>query len=277
MQQRTTFYRQYGKRLFDLVVAVPLLIVLTPLMLITALAIRFSLGRPILFRQPRPGREGRLFEMIKFRTMREAYDTQNNSLPDSARLTKLGKWLRATSIDELPELWNVIRGEMSIVGPRPLLVEYLSLYTADQMRRHDMIPGLTGWSQIHGRNDLGWGEKFEHDLWYVNNCNFVLDLKILAITIGKVLSRHGVSQIGHATTEKFNGENQLSLHLRDSEKRVTVLGAGGHAKVVVSMLRALGYEIAGIYDDAPELLGIQIYGIEVRDRIVNCTLGWRSR
>ena len=205
MQQRTTFYRQYGKRLFDLVVAVPLLIVLTPLMLITALAIRFSLGRPILFRQPRPGREGRLFEMIKFRTMREAYDAQGIPLTDGARITRFGRWLRESSIDELPELWNVIRGEMSIVGPRPLLPAYLQRYTSQQARRHEVKPGLTGLAQIAGRNSLGWEEKFRLDVVYVDNFTFRQDLEILWRTIARVVSRSGVSAQGHATMPEFMG------------------------------------------------------------------------
>lgn len=261
-----SFYRQHGKRLFDLVLAALTLVALSPVLLLVALSVRFKIGSPVLFCHARTGLQGKLFNLTKFRSMNEAVDDRGELLPDEQRLTAFGKLLRAWSLDELPELWNILRGEMSFVGPRPLLVEYLELYSPDQMRRHELLPGLTGWSQIHGRNALSWEEKFSHDVWYVDHCSFALDLQILFKTIGKVLTRQGVSQNGHATMEKFKGtkEQAVKEHL---DKGVIVLGAGGHAKVVVSTLLAAGYEISGIYDDAPELLGKNIQGIEVRGSI----------
>jgi len=163
------------------------------------------MGSPVIFRQERPGLHGRPFRMIKFRTMRNATDAAGNPLPDAQRMTRVGTFLRSSSIDELPELWNVLRGEMSLVGPRPLLMEYLPLYSPEQARRHDVKPGITGWAQINGRNALSWDEKFALDVWYVDNRSFLLDLKILALTVKKVVVREGISQQGQATMEKFRG------------------------------------------------------------------------
>lgn len=182
-----------------------ILVLLFPLIVILSLAIRLKLGSPVLFRQPRPGRYGLPFEMIKFRTMKNDYDKNGELLPDALRLTKFGRFLRASSLDELPELWNVLKGEMSLVGPRPLLMEYLPLYNERQARRHDVRPGITGWAQINGRNAISWEEKFELDVWYVENQTLLLDCKILFLTLKKVLVRDGINEQGQATVKKFKG------------------------------------------------------------------------
>ncbi len=196
-----------SKRLFDLILASLALILLSPLLLLIALAVRLGLGKPVLFRQPRPGYKGRIFTLYKFRTMRDVLAPDGTPLPDERRLTALGRFLRATSLDELPELINVLRGEMSLVGPRPLLVKYLPLYTPEQMRRHDVLPGITGWAQINGRNTLTWQEKFRLDVWYVDHWSLWLDVKILFLTVWKVLRREGISQPGQATASEFDGTN----------------------------------------------------------------------
>lgn len=194
-----------GKRIFDLALAVPGLILLSPIMLLVAAAVALGLGRPVFFTQVRPGLHGRPFRMYKFRTMTEARDGRSNLLPDAQRLTPLGRFLRSTSLDELPELWNVIRGEMSLVGPRPLLMEYLDRYTPEQARRHEVKPGITGWAQVNGRNALTWEDRFKLDVWYVDHASLLLDLKILFITIIKVLRREGITAGGHATMPAFQG------------------------------------------------------------------------
>ncbi len=193
------------KRVFDFAASGVALVVLAPVIAILALLIWRYLGRPVLFVQERPGQGGRLFRMVKFRTMRDTRGADGRLLPDAERMTPFGRFLRSTSLDELPELWNVLKGEMSLVGPRPLLVEYLPLYTAEQARRHDVRPGITGWAQINGRNALTWEEKFAHDIWYVDNQSFWLDLKILALTVRKVLGRSGISAEGDATMPRFTG------------------------------------------------------------------------
>lgn len=193
------------KRAFDLLVASGLILVLAPVMLVTAVVVTWRMGTPILFRQQRPGRDGRPFELLKFRTMSREVDQHGQPLPDAARLTPLGSALRRFSLDELPQLFNVLKGEMSLVGPRPLLMEYLPLYNSEQMRRHDVRPGITGWTQVNGRNALSWEEKFALDVWYVDHRSFWLDLKILAMTASRVFSGSGVSKRGFATTEKFRG------------------------------------------------------------------------
>lgn len=192
----------------DLVVCVVAAIVLSPLVLATALAVRVMLGRPVLFRQQRPGLGGRSFEILKFRTMHDLRDSRGDLLPDEVRLGRFGRWLRASSLDELPEIYNVIRGEMSLVGPRPLLMEYLPLYNAEQRRRHEVRPGITGWAQVNGRNAISWNEKFEHDVWYVDNWSLELDLCILSRTVMSVVVREGISQQGQVTAEKFTGNRQ---------------------------------------------------------------------
>jgi lipopolysaccharide/colanic/teichoic acid biosynthesis glycosyltransferase len=193
------------KRTIDLVVAGLGLALVWPVLALTAVFVRLFLGTPVLFRQSRPGLGGRPFTIYKFRTMRDGYDEEGNLLPDVQRLTALGRFLRATSLDELPELWNVLRGDMSLVGPRPLLTEYLPLYSSEQARRHDVRPGITGWAQVNGRNALYWDEKFALDVWYVDNRSLLLDLRILALTVKKVLVREGISQRGHVTMEPFRG------------------------------------------------------------------------
>ena len=191
------------KRVFDVVVSAVALTVLAPVMGLTALAVWRTMGRPVLFRQARPGLHGKPFVMYKFRTMRDLRDAGGNLLPDEARLTPFGRWLRATSLDELPELVNVLRGEMSLVGPRPLLMEYLERYTPEQARRHEVKPGITGWAQIHGRNNLSWEERLRLDVWYVDHWSLWLDLKILWRTLWMVLRREGISAQGHATMPRF--------------------------------------------------------------------------
>lgn len=193
------------KRIFDFVVALLVLLVFGPVMVFVAFLVRRKLGRPVLFRQTRPGLDGRPFEMLKFRTMLDARDAKGSLLPDEQRVTPFGQFLRSTSIDELPELINVLKGDMSLVGPRPLLMEYMPLYNEEQKRRHEVRPGITGWAQINGRNAISWQKKFELDVWYVENQSFWLDLKILFLTFWKVVKRSDISQAGHATMEKFRG------------------------------------------------------------------------
>lgn len=207
VNRERTSYRT-AKRALDLAVAVPGLILLSPLMLLVAAAVAMGLGRPVLFTQVRPGLHGRPFRMYKFRTMTEARDARGNLLSDAQRLTRLGRFLRSTSLDELPELWNVIRGEMSLVGPRPLLMEYLDRYTPEQARRHEVKPGITGWAQVNGRNALTWEERFKLDVWYVDHASLLLDIKILFITIIKVLRREGITAEGHATMPAFQGSER---------------------------------------------------------------------
>jgi sugar transferase EpsL len=192
------------KRAFDLVVGSLALAALSPVLALIAVAVRIDLGSPVLFRQIRPGLGGQPFLMAKFRTMREVA-SDGEPLPDATRLTRLGCFLRSTSLDELPELWNVMKGDMSLVGPRPLLMQYLPLYTPRQARRHEVRPGITGWAQVNGRNALTWEEKFEYDVWYVDARSFRLDLKILWLTLGTVVGRRGIKQEGHATAEPFRG------------------------------------------------------------------------
>jgi lipopolysaccharide/colanic/teichoic acid biosynthesis glycosyltransferase len=193
----------FHKRIFDLALTLPALVLLSPVMAITALVIWLVEGRPVFFRQPRPGLGGKIFTVIKFRTMRHATRRDGTLLPDAERISRLGRFLRATSLDELPELWNVVRGEMSLVGPRPLLVAYLERYTPEQARRHNVLPGITGWAQINGRNALTWEEKFQLDNWYVEHWSLGLDIKILLGTVWKVLRREGINQPGQATAEEF--------------------------------------------------------------------------
>ncbi len=199
-------YRHYLKRPFDIIVTLPALIILSPLFLVIAIIVRIQLGSPIIFRQKRPGYLGQIFTIYKFRTMKKARDKNGQLLPDDQRMTRLGRLLRSTSLDELPELFNVLKGEMSLVGPRPLLTEYLPLYSSQQMRRHDVLPGITGWAQVNGRNHLSWEEKFTLDIWYVDNLSFTLDLKIMVRTVRQIISREGINQPGQATVQPFTGE-----------------------------------------------------------------------
>jgi lipopolysaccharide/colanic/teichoic acid biosynthesis glycosyltransferase len=196
------------KRLFDFVVAAIAATVLSPVIAVIALLVRMKLGNPVLFRQSRPGLHGQPFTLLKFRSMVDAVDSSGSPLADGERLTAFGQFLRRSSLDELPELYNVLRGDMSVVGPRPLLMEYLPLYTAEQARRHDVRPGLTGWAQVNGRNAISWDQKFAFDLWYVDHVSLSLDLKILWLTIRNVFTRHGISAEGEATMPRFTGNNR---------------------------------------------------------------------
>lgn len=204
MQQRG--WRLGIKRAFDRTAAATGLLLTAPIMLGAAAAIRFTMGAPVLFRQPRPGRDGKPFTLVKFRTMSNAADGNGRPLPDGSRLTPVGTWLRSTSIDELPQLINVLRGELSLVGPRPLLMRYLPRYSPEQARRHDVLPGMTSWTAINGRNNLSWPQKLAFDTWYVDHWSLVLDAKILFSTIMLVLRREGVARDGHATMPEFQGE-----------------------------------------------------------------------
>lgn len=194
------------KRAFDIAASASALVVLSPVLAITAYKVKKELGSPVLFRQHRPGLHGKPFEMIKFRTMKDATDKEGNALPDSERLTEFGKKLRASSLDELPELWNVLKGDMSLVGPRPLLMEYLPLYNAEQAKRHNVRPGVTGYAQVNGRNSLSWEDKFKLDTWYVEHQTFLLDMKILLKTVKKVIIKDGINQSEEVTMTRFTGK-----------------------------------------------------------------------
>lgn len=200
-----TFYVRFGKRLFDLIVSFAGLIILSPFLIIIALLLAVANRGNPFFRQSRPGKDGKVFVLIKFKTMNDRRDKVGQLLPDAERLTDLGKIIRRTSLDELPQLWNVLKGDMSLIGPRPLLVEYLSLYSEEQSKRHDVRPGITGWAQVNGRNALSWEEKFKHDVWYVENLSLSLDVKIIWLTIIKVFKGEGISSGTSVTMEKFEG------------------------------------------------------------------------
>lgn len=205
MRHKAGFYEKYIKRLLDIVLSGCALIVLSPLLLVTAILVRVKLGSPVIFCQERPGKDEKIFKLHKFRSMSDARDETGALLPDEIRLGKFGRNLRATSLDELPELWDIFRGKMSIVGPRPLLVKYLPLYNDEQHRRHDVRPGLTGWAQVHGRNLASWEERFAYDVDYVDHISFALDVKIIFMTIRCVFAREGISAEGSATMEDFVG------------------------------------------------------------------------
>ncbi|MGW8144292.1 MAG: sugar transferase [Anaerolineales bacterium] len=205
----------FFKRGFDLIISVISLIILSPLLLITSLAILIVYGLPILFRQNRPGYQEKPFTIYKFRTMTDKLDDQGDLLPDDKRLKWLGRVLRGTSIDELPELFNVLRGDMSIVGPRPLLMQYLERYNAEQARRHEVLPGITGWAQVNGRNAITWEDKFKYDVWYIDNWSFWLDLKIIGMTIWKAFQREGINQPGHISASEFMGSDNHSQNFND--------------------------------------------------------------
>lgn len=200
------------KRIVDLVVSITALIVLLPVFALVCVLVRLKLGSPIFFSQQRPGRNTKPFNMVKFRTMTDARDSDGHLLPDNVRLTRFGQWLRSTSLDELPELWNVVKGDMSLVGPRPLLMHYVPLYSKAQFRRHEVRPGITGWAQVNGRNTLSWRRKFELDIWYVDNQSLWLDLKILVLTVKRVFQRDGISQEGCVTAEPFTGNDQVEVN-----------------------------------------------------------------
>lgn len=207
----------FSKRTLDIVVSFIGLILLSPLFLLLYFKIKKEMGTPVIFSQIRPGRDGKPFRMYKFRSMKDATDQDGNPLPDADRITPFGAKLRTTSLDELPELWNVLKGEMSLVGPRPLLMEYLPLYSAEQYRRHEARPGITGWAQVNGRNAISWEEKFEYDVWYVDNQSFLLDLKILLLTIKKVIVKEGISAEGEVTMPKFTGSQRIEEHEQSAQ------------------------------------------------------------
>ena len=202
-------YAKYFKRMLDFILSLIALIILSPILLIVAILVRIKLGSPIIFKQQRPGKDEKIFTLYKFRTMTDNKDENGNLLPDSERLTKFGKFLRSTSLDELPELINILKGDMAIVGPRPLLVEYLPYYTEEEKHRHDVRPGLTGLAQVNGRNSISWEEKFNDDLKYIKKITFIGDIKIILKTIGKVFKREGISQKGNATMEKFTDTRKV--------------------------------------------------------------------
>lgn len=211
VDDETVVYRAFLKRCLDVIAALSASIVLLPLFLVLAALVRIRLGGPVLFTQTRPGRGGVPFRMIKFRSMTGERDADGELLPDADRLPPFGRFLRATSLDELPEMWNVLAGHMSIVGPRPLLMEYLALYTSEQRRRHDVRPGITGWAQVNGRNAISWDHKFELDVWYVDNYSFALDVKIVALTLWRVVRRDGISPVGEAVMPRFTGLKDIDI------------------------------------------------------------------
>jgi len=269
-----TIYQVFGKRCFDLIVTLLLSLLLLPVIFLVVFLVRMNLGAPILFRQERPGLGGKPFRLYKFRTMLDGCDAQGNLLPDAERLTRFGRFLRSTSLDELPELFNVWRGEMSLVGPRPLLMEYLARYTPEEMHRHALLPGITGWAQVNGRNAITWTKKFELDLWYVDHLSLWLDLKILAMTLRQALRSKDINQPGQVTMQKFTGTavpSHVATNLSVRTKRVLILGAGGHAQVIADILLRAGeagvpIAIIGYLDDNPALtsqsrLGIPILGV----------------
>jgi lipopolysaccharide/colanic/teichoic acid biosynthesis glycosyltransferase len=208
MKHNASVYERYIKRFLDIVLSGGALIVLSPVLLVTAILVRTKLGSPVIFCQERPGKDEKIFKLYKFRSMTDERDENGNLLPDEVRLTRFGKLLRSTSLDELPELWNIFRGDMSIVGPRPLLVRYLPLYNAEQKHRHDVRPGLTGWAQVNGRNTLSWEDKFRYDVDYVNQISFMLDVKVIFMTVKKVFCREGISSETSATMEDFTGTKE---------------------------------------------------------------------
>lgn len=208
MEHQAGLYEAYVKRLLDLVLSAVALLLLSPVILLVAILVRCNLGAPVIFCQERPGKDEEIFKLYKFRSMTDACDAYGQLLPDELRLTRFGRFLRSTSLDELPELWNIFKGDMSIVGPRPLLVKYLPLYNEEQRHRHDVTPGLTGWAQVHGRNLCSWEEKFDYDIWYVDHVSFILDLQIIFLTVKSVLKREGISSEDSATMEEFTGTKE---------------------------------------------------------------------
>lgn len=230
------------KNLFDKILALFLIILFSPIYIIVSFLIFFKMGNPILFRQKRPGYKEKIFGIYKFRTMTNEKDVDGNLLPDDQRLVGIGKFIRSTSLDELPQLFNVIKGEMSFVGPRPLLIEYLDLYNDKQKRRHDVKPGITGWAQVNGRNAISWEQKFEYDVWYVDNQSFLLDIKIFWMTFLKVVKRSDITSLSSVTMEKFKGTDIVN-------NSIYIYGASGHGLVVADIARACGYENIIFIDD----------------------------
>lgn len=212
MKHKAEFYEKYIKRMLDVSLSGLALITTSPILLVTAGIIRVKLGSPVIFHQERPGKDEKIFRLYKFRSMTDERDENGNLLPDEMRLTHFGRILRSTSLDELPELWNILRGDMSIVGPRPLLVKYLPLYNEEQKHRHDVRPGLTGWAQVHGRNLLGWEDKFRYDVWYTQNVRFSTDMRVVLMTVKCIFAREGISSDSSTTMEEFSGTKE-SLHV----------------------------------------------------------------
>lgn len=201
-------YKHFFKRFFDFWISLIALIVISPILLVVTIWLHFAnKGAGAFFFQERPGKEGKIFKVIKYKTMTDERDSEGNLLPDEKRLTKVGRFVRSTSIDELPQLINVLKGDMALIGPRPLLIEYLPLYSPEQARRHEVRPGITGWAQCHGRNSISWAEKFKHDVWYVDHCSLITDIKVILITIKTVLKREGINSSETTTMPKFNGQN----------------------------------------------------------------------
>lgn len=207
-QKTNSYYQRFIKRTMDLFACLILLTLMWPILLIIYITVRYSIGSPVIYKQKRPGLNGKPFTIFKFRTMSNAKDEDGNLLPDELRLTKIGMLIRSLSLDELPEIFNVLKGELSLVGPRPLMMQYLEVYTPEQARRHEVMPGITGWAQVNGRNSLSWEQKFDLDVWYVDHQSFFLDIRILIMTVWKVLTREGISEEGYATASWFNGSNQ---------------------------------------------------------------------
>jgi sugar O-acyltransferase (sialic acid O-acetyltransferase NeuD family) len=298
-------YRGWWKPCLDRLLAGTLLLVGWPVIATLFVLVRWRLGSPAIFRQVRPGQGGQCFTMYKFRTMTDERGPDGQLLPDDQRLTRFGAWLRKTSLDELPELWNILRGEMSFVGPRPLLVEYLPLYSPTQARRHEVKPGLTGWAQVNGRNAISWEQRFALDVWYVDHLTLGLDLQILWRTVAAVWQARGVAAPGEATMSRFRGsagvvsetgeatgavesstsQTEASVELMqwpaegaplaafmvervnmsiDPQRPVVVIGAGGHAKVVISTLQSCGVRVDGVYDDDPRRWGESLLGVPIR-------------
>jgi len=253
-------YRSLFKRILDLLIAVPALLVLSPVAILVWTCVRFALGRPAIFRQTRLGLNHVPFTLYKFRSMTNATTADGALIPDDQRLTPFGQFLRSTSLDEIPQLWNVIRGHMSLIGPRPLLPEYLEHYSEEQKQRHLVRPGITGWAQIHGRNDVSWDDRLQRDVWYVRNGGLLLDLKILFLTIGTLTSRRGVARCGSVTMPRFDQEKL-------AKRPVLVLGGGGHAKVVVSTLQAAGHDVELVLDDDSRKWGQSVLGVPIRGPI----------
>ncbi len=259
LKRAESYYSRYGKRLLDLSLAIASLVALLPVLAFTAVLVRVTLGRPVVFKQRRAGRNGTTFDLVKFRTMTDARGPQGQLLPDAQRLTQFGRLLRSTSLDELPELWNVIRGEMSLVGPRPLLTDYLRHYTAAESRRHAVRPGLTGLAQVRGRNGISWRRRLRYDAWYVARISLALDVRILLGTLGAVLWRRGIAADGHATMPRLDAERGAN----GTPVAIYVIGAGGHGKVAVRAALASGIGVAGVFDDDPAKVGQSVGGAPV--------------
>lgn len=257
-------YQQFAKRWLDVTLVAAAAPLVLPLLVVVAVLIRWKLGAPILFRQRRIGLQGKPFQIIKFRTMTDDRQPGGTLRSDAERLTRFGRWLRSTSLDELPELWNVLRGDMSLVGPRPLLPEYLERYTPQQARRHEVPPGLTGWAQVHGRNAIDWETRLSLDTWYVDHCSLAIDCRILLRTVLAVFTRHGVTAENHASCPPFMGTAPMLATSKDTPSDgIYVIGAGGHAKVVIDTLQAAGRQVLAVFDDDSRRRGESLLGVPI--------------